>query len=53
MKTKNIGFLAIAVVMANLLAATIGHSQTERFPQPSLGGMRCLQSIVPAQRPSI
>jgi hypothetical protein len=31
MKTKNIGFLAIAAVMANLLAATIGYSQTERF----------------------
>src|SRR5438046_8385519 len=31
MKTKNIGFLAIAAVMANLLAAPMGYSQTERF----------------------
>ena len=31
MKTKNIGFWVIAVVMANLLAASIANSQTERF----------------------
>jgi CHRD domain len=31
MKTKNIGFWAIAAVMANLLAAPIVNSQTERF----------------------
>jgi hypothetical protein len=31
MKTKNIGFWAIATVMANLLAAPIANSQTERF----------------------
>jgi hypothetical protein len=31
MKTKNIGFWAIAAVMANLLAAPIANSQTERF----------------------
>jgi hypothetical protein len=37
MKTKNIGFWAIAAVMANLLAALIAHSQTERF-SASLGG---------------
>jgi hypothetical protein len=37
MKTKNIGFWAIAAVMANLLAAPIANSQTERF-SASLGG---------------
>jgi hypothetical protein len=31
MKTKNIGFWAIAAVIANLLAAPIANSQTERF----------------------
>ena len=31
MKTKNIGFWAIAAVMANLLTAPIVNSQTERF----------------------
>jgi CHRD domain len=38
MKTKNIGFLAIAAVMANLLAAPIGNSQTERFSASLAGG---------------
>jgi hypothetical protein len=38
MKSKNIGFLAIAVVMANLLAATIGNSQTESFSATLAGG---------------
>jgi len=37
MKTKSIGFWAIAAVMANLLAAPIANSQTERF-SASLGG---------------
>ena len=37
MKTKNIGFWAIAVVMANLLAAPVAYSQTEQF-SASLGG---------------
>ena len=37
MKTKNIGFWAIAAVMANLLAAPIANSQTERF-SAGLGG---------------
>jgi len=37
MKTKNIGFWGIAAVMANLLAAPIANSQTERF-SASLGG---------------
>ena len=37
MKTKNIGFWAIAAVMANLLAAPIANSQTERF-SASLSG---------------
>jgi hypothetical protein len=37
MKTKNIGFWAVAAVMANLLAAPIANSQTERF-SASLGG---------------
>ena len=37
MKTKNIGFWAIAAVMANLLAAPIVNSQTERF-SARLGG---------------
>jgi hypothetical protein len=31
MKTKDIGFWAIAAVMANLLAAPVANSQTERF----------------------
>jgi hypothetical protein len=31
MKIKNIGFWAIAAVMANLLAASVANSQTERF----------------------
>jgi hypothetical protein len=31
MKTKNIGFWGIAAVMANLLAAPVANSQTERF----------------------
>ena len=38
MKTKNIGFLAIAAVMANLLAAPMGYSQTERFSATLAGG---------------
>ena len=38
MKTKNIGFLAIAAVMTNLLAAPIGNSQTERFSASLAGG---------------
>jgi hypothetical protein len=38
MKTKNIGFWAIAAVMANLLAATMGNSQTERFSASLAGG---------------
>ena len=38
MKTKNIGFWAIAAVMANLLAAPIGNSQTERFSASLAGG---------------
>lgn len=38
MKTKNIGFLAIAAVMANLLAAPIGNSETERFSATLAGG---------------
>jgi hypothetical protein len=38
MKTKNIRFLAIAAVMTNLLAATIGNSQTERFSASLAGG---------------
>ena len=37
MKTKNIGFWAVTAVMANLLAAPIANSQTERF-SASLGG---------------
>jgi CHRD domain len=37
MKTKNIGFWAIAAVIANLLAAPIANSQTERF-SASLSG---------------
>jgi len=37
MKTKNIGFWAIAAVMGNLLAAPIANSQTERF-SARLGG---------------
>ena len=37
MKTKNIGFWAIAAVMTNLLAASIANSQTERF-SAGLGG---------------
>ena len=37
MKTKNIVLWAIAAVMANLLAAPIAHSQTERF-SARLGG---------------
>jgi hypothetical protein len=37
MKIKNIGFWAIAAVMANLLAAPIANSQTERF-SARLGG---------------
>ena len=37
MKTKNNGFWAMAAVMANLLAAPIANSQTERF-SASLGG---------------
>ncbi len=37
MKTKNIGFWAVAAVMANLLAAAMAHSQTERF-SASLSG---------------
>jgi CHRD domain len=37
MKTKNIGFWAVAAVMANLLAAPVAHSQTERF-SASLSG---------------
>jgi len=37
MKTKNIGFWAMAAVMANLLAAPVANSQTERF-SASLGG---------------
>src|SRR4029450_12707107 len=37
MKTKNIGFWAIAAVMANLLAAPVANSQTERF-SASLSG---------------
>ena len=31
MKTKTIGFWAMAAVMANLLAVSVAHSQTERF----------------------
>jgi CHRD domain len=38
MKTKNIGFWAIAAVMANLLAAPIANSQTERFSARLSGG---------------
>ena len=38
MKTKNIGFWAIAAVIVNLLAATIGNSQTERFSASLAGG---------------
>jgi hypothetical protein len=37
-KTKNIGFWAIAAVMANLLAAPIANSQTERFSARLSGG---------------
>jgi hypothetical protein len=37
MKTENIGFWAIAAVMANLLAAPVANAQTERF-SASLGG---------------
>jgi hypothetical protein len=37
MKTKTIGFWAMAAVMANLLAVSVAHSQTERFAA-SLGG---------------
>jgi CHRD domain len=37
MKTKNIGFWAIAAVMANLLAAPVVNCQTERF-SASLAG---------------
>ena len=37
MKTKNIMFWAVAAVTANLLAASAGYSQTERF-SASLGG---------------
>jgi hypothetical protein len=37
MKTKNIGFWAIAAVVANLLAASVANSQTQRF-SASLGG---------------
>jgi hypothetical protein len=37
MKTKNIMFWAVAVVTANLLAASMAYSQTERF-SASLGG---------------
>src|SRR4029450_2945825 len=37
MKTKNIGFWAIAAVMANLLATPVANSQTERF-SASLSG---------------
>src|SRR5256886_6272408 len=37
MKTKSIGFWAIAGVMANLLAAPIANSQTDRF-SAGLGG---------------
>jgi hypothetical protein len=37
MKTRNIGFWAIAAVTANLLAAPMANSQTERF-SASLGG---------------
>jgi CHRD domain len=37
MKTKNIGFWAVAAVMANLLAAPMAHSGTERF-SASLSG---------------
>ena len=37
MKTKNIGFWAIAAVMVNLFAASVANSQTERF-SASLGG---------------
>ena len=38
MKTKNIGFWAIAAVVANLLIASIGNSQTERFSATLAGG---------------
>jgi len=38
MKTKNIGFLAMTVVMTNLLAAPVGNSQTERFSASLAGG---------------
>ena len=31
MKTKNIGFWAIAAVMANLLAASVANADRERF----------------------
>jgi hypothetical protein len=37
MKTKNIGFWAVVAMMANLLAAPMAHSQTERF-SASLSG---------------
>src|SRR5438067_9847487 len=38
MKTKNIGFWAIAAVIANLLATPIGNSQTERVSASLAGG---------------
>jgi hypothetical protein len=38
MKTKNIGFWAIAALMANLLAAPIGNCKTERFSASLIGG---------------
>ena len=37
MKTKNIGFWAIAAVMANLLAASVANADRERF-SARLGG---------------
>ena len=44
MKTKNIGLWAIAAVLANLLAAPIVNSQTERF-SASLAGKNEVPSI--------
>lgn len=52
MKTKNIGFWAIAAVMANLLAAPIANSQTERFSASLRGENEVPQSIPAAQGPS-
>jgi hypothetical protein len=52
MKTRNIGFWTIAILAGSMLVAPAAYSQTENFSASLAGGMRYLQSIVPAQGPS-